>query len=192
MNTMPYILTGGPGTGKSTVLTLLESAGCICVPESARDIIRSRRCQGLHARPSPKEFADEILAEDIERYQAIPQTDRLVFIDRGIVDALCMLVAAEGIDIEGARRSLQQFPMNRRVFFFSPWRAIFREDEERDQSYRDCIEVSERLAVWYRQMGFTLIDVPHLGPQGRAEFILNSTQPAQQGGQPDAFGAGYL
>lgn len=35
-----YVLTGGPGTGKTTLLNELGQQGYITVPEVARDIIK--------------------------------------------------------------------------------------------------------------------------------------------------------
>lgn len=37
-----YIFTGGPGSGKSTVLNILENMGYMTVREVARDIIKIR------------------------------------------------------------------------------------------------------------------------------------------------------
>ncbi|WP_435102063.1 AAA family ATPase [Arhodomonas sp. AD133] len=37
-----FVITGGPGAGKTTVLATLEERGYHCVPESAREMIRCR------------------------------------------------------------------------------------------------------------------------------------------------------
>ena len=37
-----YIFTGGPGSGKSTVLNILENMGYMTVREVARDIIKNQ------------------------------------------------------------------------------------------------------------------------------------------------------
>jgi predicted ATPase len=180
MRNLPNILTGGPGTGKSTVLGLLESYGCICLPESAREIIQSRTAQGLPPRQDPQSFAKAILKKDIERYRAIPQTDQPVFIDRGVADALCMLAAVGGADSVGAMAMLERYPVSVHVFFFRPWEAIYLNDAERDQTFDECRQVSSRLESWYRSLGFELVDVPQLKPQARADFILRHARAAQQ------------
>jgi predicted ATPase len=37
-----YVVTGGPGTGKTTVLRELERKGFPCVPEVARQLIQEQ------------------------------------------------------------------------------------------------------------------------------------------------------
>ncbi len=37
-----YVLTGGPGSGKTSVLQELERRGYICIPEVARPIIKEQ------------------------------------------------------------------------------------------------------------------------------------------------------
>src|SRR5215831_12079704 len=85
------VLTGGPGVGKTTLLTRLASLGYATVGESARAIIAERLASGLSRRPSPSEFAHQILSRDIEKYVAQPRISQWVFFDRGLIDALGML-----------------------------------------------------------------------------------------------------
>jgi predicted ATPase len=181
----PYILTGGPGTGKSTVLDLLQSSGFLCLPESAREIMRVRINAGLEPRPDADSFAQAILQRDMEQYRSIPHTARPVFIDRGIPDALCMLFMTGRIDLAEAKRTLECFPFNQHVFFFHPWEVIYVNDTERDQSFAESQLVSERLAFWYESLGFILIDMPKASPTARVEFIMNHVSPAQNAALPD-------
>lgn len=62
------ILSGGPGSGKTTLLNALEARGYTIVNETARTIIQARHSRGLTSRPLPLEFAQEILNQDIEKY----------------------------------------------------------------------------------------------------------------------------
>ena len=111
---LPFVLTGGPGTGKSTVLGLLANQGCFCISESARGIIRQRTNQGLPKRPEP------ILEADILAYEKIPKCDYPIFIDRGIADVLNMLFEIGKVDLAEAKRRLSIYPIQRQVFFFKP------------------------------------------------------------------------
>ena len=45
-----YILTGGPGTGKSTLILALEQEGYATVPEAAEAYIKYRQAMG---KPDP-------------------------------------------------------------------------------------------------------------------------------------------
>ena len=54
-----YVITGGPGSGKTTVLAELMRLGHRCIPEDARAVIQEqvasggRRCPGQTHRTSP-------------------------------------------------------------------------------------------------------------------------------------------
>ncbi len=176
MQKYPYIFTGGPGTGKSTVLHLLSDCGYTCVAESAREIIKARLDAGLTPRQEAGSFAQAILEKDIAQYETVRHVAGPVFIDRGIVDALSMLTAAGVIKLADARKQLQQYPVARDVFFFHPWITIYTNDAQRDQTYDECLEVSARLAAWYRSLGFTLIDMPELDAEARRDFVLERIQ----------------
>src|SRR5262250_602611 len=74
-------------------LNAIAARGYMCVPESARAIIRERLASGLRPRPPLVQFGHEMLQRDIARYRETQAADHPVFFDRGIVDALGVLAA---------------------------------------------------------------------------------------------------
>src|SRR5499427_3378630 len=91
MTNLRFVITGGPGAGKTTILNALAARGYMHAVESARAIIRERLANGLSPRPPLAQFGHEILHRDIARYRETRVTDHPVFFDRGIVDALGIL-----------------------------------------------------------------------------------------------------
>jgi len=168
-----YIFTGGPGAGKTTVIELLRERGHVTVPESARLIIRARIRRGLEPRPEPVRFASEILARDIRRYDRCRDLKAPVFLDRGIPDALGMLLGLGEVSLEDARRELAVRSYNNRVFFFPPWQTIYTQDAQRDQDFDEAVRVANRVANWYEKLGFQLVHVPLVLPLKRLEFVLD-------------------
>ena len=170
---MPYvILTGGPGAGKTTLLASLASMGYATVEESARAIIAERLASGLSRRPSPSEFARQILSRDIEKYVAEPQTSQWVFFDRGLIDALGMLQEVSPLPSEELKAMLTKYPFHRPVFILPPWEAIYSTDTERDQTYVEAVGVYEKLLRWYRSCDYHVQEVPRLPVTRRAMHVL--------------------
>lgn len=102
-----FIITGGPGSGKSTVLNTLSELGYRVELESARKIIKERLAAGLSPRPNPTSFANEVFREDIAKYQQTASGD-IVFFDRGVLDALYMLSAESALAGDEIGRYVQR------------------------------------------------------------------------------------
>jgi len=153
------IVTGGPGVGKTTLLAGLCAHGYRVVEESARAIIRERIVSGLSPRPPALEFARQILQLDIAKYRHPPDLD-VVFFDRGIVEALCMLDQAAQLEAHELKDLLSQYPYDRRVFVLPPWEAIYRTDNERDQAFAEALRVHETLTKWYQRCEYEIFEVP--------------------------------
>jgi len=166
------IFTGGPGAGKTTLLDALAGHGYACVHDSARAIIQDRLRRGLSARPDPAEFATVTLRMDIERYRQAPTEADLVFFDRAIPDALCMLNDLGLLSMAEAGQSVLDFPYFRQVFVAPAWEEIYTTDNERDQRFAESVRVYRRASEWYGALGFELIELPRVSVEHRCEFVL--------------------
>ena len=166
------ILTGGPGVGKTTLLSAMGAVGHATVAESARAVISERLAGGMTPRPSPLEFAREIVRRDIAAYAASPSSSAWVFFDRGLIDGLGLLSAAESLPEEQLKSTLGRYLFHSHAFVLPPWREIYRMDNERDQTFEDCLRIHERLLRWYRHCGVTLHEVPRASVEERVAFVL--------------------
>ena len=172
---MPHVIvTGGPGTGKTTLLAELAAMGYATVDESARDIIAERLARGVSPRPDAGSFAREILRRDIAKYLNQPHTSEWVFFDRGLVEAIGMLHEASPLSTSELASMLATYPFHATVFVLPPWEAIYATDAERDQSFADAVDVHARVVHWYRSCGYILNEVPRLSVAERAEHVLQT------------------
>jgi len=170
------IATGGPGAGKTSLLTALASRGYESVPETARAVIKERMLRGLPPRPSPEEFARAILRVDVDQYERTRGMERLLFFDRGIPDALGMLHQAGTLTIEEAISYRSKYPYFPRVLVLPPWEAIYETDAERDQTFAESVRIFHSICEWYRKLGYDLLAVPHGTMEERCEFVLRSLE----------------
>ena len=169
-----FVVTGGPGGGKSTLLDAVAERGYRIAPEAARRLIKERLSSGLPPRPDPVSFARAILNSDIEQYRAATDHDGITFFDRGVLDALYMLDLESGLWRDEIARLVQTFPYNDTVFLLPPWEAIYAMDSERDQTFEESVAVFEGMKRWYARWGYQTVEVPRAGVAARASFILEA------------------
>ncbi len=167
-----YILTGGPGGGKTSLLENLFLKGYNYVPETARQIIKDRLSKGLSPRPAPKDFAKEIFKKDWENYISNNHPS-ILFFDRSFLDSACMLFDSDKNAYYEIKKTHLENRYNNKVFIAPPWKEIYRTDTERDQSFEESIKVYNRIDEWYRQHGYDIIVLPKDSIENRAKFILS-------------------
>jgi len=166
------ILTGGPGAGKTMLLTELAARGYATVEESARAIIAERLARGASPRPDALAFAQEIVRRDLEKYVNQPRTAQWVFFDRGLVEAFGMLHEASPLPEDELETTLAAYPFHETVFVLPPWQSIYATDAERDQSFAEAVGVHGRIVRWYQRCGYVVNEVPRLPVAKRAEHVL--------------------
>ncbi len=57
-----YILTGAPGSGKTTLIKALAEVGYFCAKEAATDVIAEQQRLGLKEPWKSKDFIDKIIS----------------------------------------------------------------------------------------------------------------------------------
>lgn len=167
------IITGAPGTGKSTVLNLLEAEGYPVLPEMARALIAEQQeianSELLPWKDHPK-FGEELFRRQMKQYQeAEAQT---TFYDRGILDNLAYL-RRDGHANAHLEAQARSYPYNKKVFIMPPWEEIYGNDEVRWEDLDLMLDIDRALREIYRDFDYDLLEVPKLSPSARRDFILD-------------------
>lgn len=170
-----YILTGGPGSGKSTVLSLLFSMGYSVVPEVGRKIIQEQVSLEGNALPwgDRCRYAELMLLHSVLDFGKFVSLNMPRFFDRGIPDILgyCRFARIPvGKKLESAVRNYRYNPV---VFVFPPWETIYTQDPERKQSFQEARDTCYAIREVYEENGYRTVAVPFLSPEKRAVWILN-------------------
>lgn len=171
-----YILTGGPGSGKTSVLSALAHRGYCIIPEVGRDIIQKQQKLGGSATHTgnQKAFRDLMLEQSIVDYCKMCSTEKPIFFDRGIPDlygyskTFCGEISTEVND------AVVRFRYNKVVFIFPPWLEIYKNDVERQQDFQEALKTYHALKEAYPFCGYELIEMPKGTIDERTDFILQT------------------
>ena len=169
-----HIITGGPGSGKTTLIESLQARGFACSVEAGRGIIQDQVAIGGRALPwqDPLLFAELMLAWEMRSYRIAELTAGSVFFDRSIPDVLGYLHLMNIPAPDHMERAAREFCYNRNVFIAPPWREIFHQDVERKQDFAEAQRTYDALASTYTALGLQLVELPCVGVKERCEFIL--------------------
>jgi Predicted ATPase len=169
-----FIITGGPGSGKSTLIAELIARGHAALPEAGRAIIRGQVAIGGSALPwaDRRAFAELMLAWELRSHREAAALKGPVFFDRGVPDVVGYLRFC-GLEVPGhITRAAEIFRYNRRVFFAPPWKDIYRRDEERKQSWAEALATAESMIEVYTTLGYEIYRLPFAPVNDRADFML--------------------
>lgn len=175
-NSKLYILTGGPGAGKTSLLNELNKKGFMTVPEEGRRIIKEQISIKGDALPwiNKKRFADLMFEASVNSFLKIDKLEEQpVFFDRGILDTIGYL-KLENIPVPNEMKTkADTMKYHNNVFILPPWKEIYENDPERKQTIEVAQATFDCMNETYLEYGYNLIGVPKLSIKQRAEFILN-------------------
>lgn len=169
------ILTGGPASGKTSVIEALEKAGYSRSSEAGRAIIQSQVAGGGNALPwgDRASFAELMLEFEVRSYETALNSTGTMFFDRGVPDVLGYLRLSDLPVSSVVLQAVEGYRYHRHVFIFPPWPEIFCQDTERKQDFAEAVRTYEALVATYTDCGYELVEMPRATVHERVNFILN-------------------
>ncbi|EKF9488660.1 AAA family ATPase [Vibrio cholerae] len=169
------VFTGGPGSGKTSVIKFLEQLGYPSATEVGRKVIQIQTERGGVALPWKDKvaFRDAMVLEELNNYKA-HDNSVLTFFDRSIIDSYGYSQLEKIAISEILLRSCSELTYHRKVFIFPPWETIYENDIERKQDFNEAVATYHEMVKAYEKFAYELIEVPKVSVRERAEFILDS------------------
>ncbi|TLP74200.1 AAA family ATPase [Nesterenkonia sphaerica] len=171
-----YVITGGPSSGKTTTVQLLQQLGYTTTIEHARHYIDLKRAAGrtvLETRANQAEFQRGVLDMQLQQ-EASLNPEKVVFLDRALPDSLAYY---RFLGLEPDPRLLEaiQEVSYRKVFILDllPLASDYARTEDVPAQRR----IHDLLTEVYLSLPVPVQAVPALSPQQRVEFILDHLIP---------------
>ncbi|MEV5574785.1 AAA family ATPase [Spirillospora sp. NPDC052269] len=167
------VVTGGPGSGKSTLIDALQREGFARSHEAGRGVIQDQVAIGGRALPwdDVDLFAELMLGWELRSYRDMSARTEPVFFDRGIPDIVGYL-RLEGRPVPAhVHKAAEAFRYHPRVFIAPPWPEIYEQDAERKQSHAEAERTYESMVATYTKYGYDLLELPRAPVEARVRFV---------------------
>ena len=175
------IITGGPGTGKSSLIKALETNSFKCFNEISRDITLKYRKEGVEQLflSDPILFSEELLKGRIQQYnESKVSKNNYIFFDRGIPDIIAYLNFKKAKLSNKFIKAINDYRYDI-IFLLEPWKKIYSSDLVRYESFDQVISIDSYIKKTYNDYGYKIIIVPKDTIDNRVDFIINKLKQYQ-------------
>lgn len=171
-----FVITGGPGVGKTTLIHALAQRGYNTVQEDARQIIKDQVAVGADGVPwsNKKRYAELMMKAAVFSFTEMQKIKTIdpIFFDRGLLDVICYM-SMENLPIcTDSLDTINRYRYNKYVFILPPWPEIYTTDDERKQEWHEVMITHESMKSTYERQGYVVIEVPRTDVEKRCDFIL--------------------
>lgn len=171
------VITGGGGSGKSSLIEFLIEQGFCAIREAAREQIRLSLEGNSNALPWEDIIAFSKLVQNqmILDYHKFPEAE-YCFYDRCLLDVLSYLRLDGREAYPDLQQAINAHSYFNTVFILPPWREIFTKDDERMEDFEETVAAFEMIRKTYQDFGYVVVEIPKGTIESRADFILEQIQ----------------
>ena len=162
-----FIITGGPSTGKSSIIEYLQKLGHLCFQEVSREIIQK---QNILTSAKNFDFEYTVFKERKKQYLA---AKKLHFYDRSMIDGLAYMKLQKKPIPQQILTELRAHPYESKVFIAPIWKDIYHKDSERLENFEEAIAIEKSLRETYQSFNYELVEIPLTIIKERVNFILS-------------------
>jgi predicted ATPase len=156
------VLTGGPCSGKTSIINELKKHGYEVIEEIARSV-KSRSAPDK----TIEEVQEKILKKQLKAESRIKSS--IVFLDRSIVDG----IAYYKLNEKNPPNKLITAVKNNRydAVFFLQMLPNYEKDRTRDEDFKKARKINELIRKSYEETGYKIINIPPASIEQRIAFI---------------------
>jgi len=171
-----FVITGGPGTGKTSVINELRKRGYDVLDEAARTVHHSdKRFNGKNIKEVDMvDFQKAIFDFQKSQFESIKGKKEPIFMDRGIGDSLAYYkhynldIPKEIFELSNSFKAAKVFCLN--------FLDIYRQDKLRKETKEEQEQIHYEIIEAYGDLGYDVVFVPKMSINERVDFILSKIQ----------------
>ena len=169
-----YIITGAPGTGKTSIIKKLREKHFNCIDEQSRELITHQIKNGGDALPWKNQIAFENTISNIRTQQYLSvNKNSICFFDRSTIDCIAYLKLNTfeiSLQIE---KNIKKCIFNNTVFYTPFWEEIYINDKERKENIEQAKKIEIEIIKAYQSLDYNLIKIPKISIKKRVDFIIS-------------------
>ena len=170
---MVYVITGGPGFGKTSILNRLAELGFPVCPEVARRLILEMGGSAVFGRTSLPVNFEQLVAKERLDFLLANSAESIAFSDRGLPDQIAFSLYKK----KQPTGFMEELVANNRyapfVFVTPPWEEIYSMDDIRGESFTEALQIHEQIVAVYSGLSYKIINLPLTNTEKRVRFILD-------------------
>ena len=168
------VITGGPGSGKTLLIKHIQDQGYQCMHEISRTITIEAQKNGIEQLflEDPLLFSKKLFDGRLRQFHDSKVIERsYLFYDRGLPDITAYLDYTNSDYPEDFNKSCN---INRydSIFLLPPWKNIYKQDNERYESFKEAKIIYQYLVNGYRKYGYEINEVPSGSLEFRTRYIF--------------------
>ena len=173
-NIRRILITGSPGSGKTTIIEGLRNRGYMVFDELSRSLIKKPENEGNENffLKNPLDFSAKLLEGRVNQFNDAKKIKKaknnLVFYDRGIQEIFGYLKAI-GIEKSSWKKKLISYRYDI-VFIASPWKEIYINDKQRFETFKEAKLYYPFIKNSYENI-HELIEIPKIDLESRIDFV---------------------
>ena len=160
-----FIITGAPGTGKTSIINELKKRGHLCAPEINPSNISNKKIKNNRL------LLSEFLFQN-RQIQYTKSDDQLMFFDRSMIDVIAYLIYWKEPYPTEWNKTIKKLQYFNNIFYTPCWKKIYTNTNYRQETFQESAQIDTILKKTYLDYNYNITEIPKLDVTDRVEFIL--------------------